>query len=154
RKTRRPAKPASSPPPLGARRHSAAENQTRARSERTVHCLGEGLPRRFAGTRSAARRLARPPSAYKAELNAGARPASRLEPPPSRILCSHCPRLTSGAMPWAACRCLNESNPKHEIRNPKQIPNPKLQRSKPGRQFGLGFEVLCFGFVSDLMLRI
>jgi hypothetical protein len=42
---------------------------------------------------------------------------------------------------------MNKTNPKPEIRNPKQIPMTKIQNSKPGwHQSAIGFEHLNLGF--------
>jgi hypothetical protein len=46
-------------------------------------------------------------------------------------------------------------NPKLEIRNPKQIQNPKKKTpNKDSTPPGFGFGILNFGFVSDFVLRI
>ena len=48
----------------------------------------------------------------------------------------------------------SERNPRHEIRNPKQIQNPKYEFSIFPHQIDLALEILNFGFVSDFGFRI
>jgi len=45
-------------------------------------------------------------------------------------------------------------NPKHEIRNPKQIPMTKIQNSKQFFDSVWDIRILNFRFVSDFELRI